>query len=139
MPLFVSEEVRDIILKEVAAHTDCFTPRYLGNIATIAKSHLVDRVAKDKGRIVGLTEQDLEGYRFEVEDWEKALDEVSQKYDSRSVREYDERLQKFVKKHSTGAKFFSVETDKKRFFSPEIVSRVLAAEAHLEQNDSPQL
>lgn len=35
-PLFSSDEVRDLILREVAKHTNAFTPRYLANIATIA-------------------------------------------------------------------------------------------------------
>jgi SpoVK/Ycf46/Vps4 family AAA+-type ATPase len=112
MPLFASDEVRDIILSAVAQHTDAFTPRYLANIATIAKSHLIDRVAKDKARIIGLTEEDLDGYRFEVEDWEKAFTEVDSKYDSPDVKKRDDAL-------------------------PEISRKVLAAEARLGQNSQP--
>lgn len=59
LPIFESDEVRDIILREVAAHTNGFTPRYLANIATIAKSHLVHRVAKQKGKMIGFRKLSL--------------------------------------------------------------------------------
>lgn len=137
MPLFSSNEVRDIILNEVAAHTNYFTPRYLANIATVAKSHLIDRIAKAKGRIIGLTEEDMAGYTFDVTDWEKAYDEVSSKYDDADTRKRDEELRKFVKKHSHQATGFSTnETSHRRIFSQEVFARVVAAEAKLEQNNS---
>ncbi len=133
--LFSSDEVRDIILHEVAAHTEYFTPRYMANIATIAKSHLIDRIAKAKGRIIGLTEEDLDGYVFDPEDWEKAYAEASSKYDGQSVRKRDEVLRKFVKKHTKQFKGFSTsETDRGRIFSIDFLERVVAAKAKLEQN-----
>jgi hypothetical protein len=137
VPLFRSDEVRDIILHEVAAHTEYFTPRYLANIATIAKSHLINRVAKANGRTIGLTEDDLAGHTFEIEDWEKAYAEVVSKYDSAGVEKRDEELQRFVKKHSQNALGFGsiIEREQKRIFSQDIAERVLAAEARLEQNN----
>jgi ATP-dependent 26S proteasome regulatory subunit len=132
MPLFSSDEVRDIILGEVAAHTNNFTPRYLANIATIAKSHLIDRIAKDKGKIIGLTEEDLKGYAFVVADWEKAFAEVASKYDSEDVRKRDEQLRQFVKKHTQRPPgFASHEADRQRIFTPSVVSRIVAAEVKL--------
>jgi hypothetical protein len=130
MPLFSSDEVRDIILSEVAAHTDAFTPRYLANIATIAKSFLVDRVAKAEGRTIGLTEEDLDGHAFTVEDWEKAFAEVSAKYDSGDVKRRDEELSRFVKKHSQRSYGFAVgNAVMQRIFSKEVFARVVAVEA----------
>lgn len=135
LPLFSSEEVRDIVLREIATHTDSFTPRYMANIATIAKSHLIDRVAKAKGKIIGLTEEDLDGHTFSVEDWERAFAEVSSKYDSENVKKRDEELQRFVKKHAqriTG--FVANEAPQRRIFSQAVITRIVAAEARLEQN-----
>jgi AAA+ superfamily predicted ATPase len=132
MPLFSSDEVRDIILNEVAAHTNDFTPRYMANIATIAKSHLIDRVAKDKERIIGLTEEDLEGYTFDVADWEKAFAEVSSKYDNESVRKRDEELRNFVKKHKQQLLGFNTkETSQTGIFSQDVFKRIVAAEAKI--------
>lgn len=102
-PLFQSQEERDIILKEVAAHTEHFTPRYIADITTSAKAFLTERVAKSKGKTIGLTEADLEGFAFTLEDWEKAFIEVSSKYDRDSVKKRDEQLEKFVHKHSRGS------------------------------------
>jgi AAA+ superfamily predicted ATPase len=136
MPLFSTEEVRDIILSEVAAHSNNFTPRYMANIATIAKSYLIDRVSKDKGRIIGLTEEDLEGYAFDVVDWEKAFAEVSSKYDSESVRKRDEQLRKFVKKHGERLGFVKNEAAEGRIFSQDVFARIVAAEARIIPNAS---
>jgi AAA+ superfamily predicted ATPase len=133
MPLFSSDEVRDLILHEVAAHTDNFTPRYIANITNIAKSHLVDRVAKSKGTTIGLTEQDLDGNAFEITDWERAFVEVSSKYDSQTVRKRDQELLGFVKKHTHQGVGFANETSQKRVFSQDVIARVVAAEATLEQ------
>jgi|GEM_PF-2872080 len=134
MPLFISEEVRDIILAEVAAHTDGFTPRYLANIATIAKSFLIDRVSKAKGRTIGLTEEDLADHTISLEDWERAYAEVSAKYDSEEVKKRDIELGNFVKKHSSSdVGFRRTETKIRRIFSPEVVGKVVAAETELGQ------
>lgn len=140
-PLFPSEEVRDMILKEVASHTHAFTPRYLANIATIAKSHLVDRVARSKGKTIGLTEADLDGNMFSVEDWERALTEVSSKYDSRSVDNRDKELKQFVKKHTLRTSGFTVEdaTERpQRIFSEELY-REVAARAMMQTENTPSL
>lgn len=131
-PLFSSEEVRDIILREVAAQTSYFTPRYLANIATIAKSHLIDRVATAKGKIIGLTEADLDGHVFGIKDWEAAFAEVSSKYDSQYTRERDETLSRFVQKHAQQVLGFGTsEIRQRRAFSPAVFAKVVAAEATL--------
>ena len=132
MQLFDSEETRDDILREVAKHTENFTPRYLSNIATVAKSFLVHRVSKDKDKIVGLTEEDLEGYTFEVEDWEKAFLEVSSKYDSKATEQKDKRMAEFVKKHSKKPVGFNSNANgagPQRIFSESVHNRVNATKA----------
>jgi hypothetical protein len=135
-PLFSSDEVRDIILQQVAAHTDYFTPRYMANIATIAKSHLIERVAKSKGRIIGLTEEDLEGFTFTVEDWEGAFAEVASKYDHQSVRKRDEELKKFVKKHGQRTGFTAPDNGRGGIFTPDIMDRVIAAAAEVKPHQN---
>jgi AAA+ superfamily predicted ATPase len=135
--LFSSDEVRDDILREVAKHTKNFTPRYLSNIATVAKSFLVHRVAKEKKKIINLTEEDLEGHTFEVEDWERAFAEVSSKYDSDDIERKDQRMAAFVKKHSKARVGFGSEITgitPKRIFSNEVHDKVAAAKAKLEQD-----
>ena len=138
IPLFSSDEVRDIILQAVATDTDYYTPRYMANIATVAKSHLISRVAKAQGRTIGLTEKDLDGHTFEVTDWEKAFDEVSSKYDSEGVKKRDEDLRGFVKKRAVGLGFRAIETGQIKGFSRDVIARVVAAQARLEQNN-PQV
>lgn len=130
MPLFNSDEERDIILRVVANNTNAFTPRYLANIATIAKSHLIDRVARAKARTIGLTEKDLDGHKFEVEDWDMALEEVSAKYDSEIVKKRDEELGKFVRKHmQQPVGFVTNATAQRKIFPLEVYERVAAARA----------
>lgn len=134
-PLFSSDEVRDLILREVAKHTESFTPRYLANIATIAKSFLIDRVSKTHNKTIGLTEDDLEGHTFEIEDWEKAFAEVSEKYNSASVSVRDKQLEQFVKKHKRGKIGFSAGgVALNRIFADEVFNKVKTAKAKLEQN-----
>lgn len=138
MPLFKSDEIRDIILGAVAAHTEYFTPRYIANIATIAKSHLIDRVAKAKEQIIGLTEADLAGYAFDVSDWEMAFAEVAEKYDRESVKRRDEEPRQFVKKYSPRrVGFASGERHRGRIFPEEVFARLVAAETKLELGNSP--
>jgi ATP-dependent 26S proteasome regulatory subunit len=131
-PLFESEDIRDIILREVASHTNAFTPRYLANIATIAKSFLVDRVASSKRKTIGLTEEDLDGYMFTLEDWDRALAEVSAKYDSKGVEDRDKELARFVQKHTMQRAGFTTEnTSVGRLFSNGAYEKVVAARALL--------
>jgi DNA polymerase III delta prime subunit len=136
-PLFESEDIRDIILQEVASHTDAFTPRYLANIATIAKSFLVDRVAKSKERTIGLTEEDLDGDMFTLEDWDQALAEVAAKYDHKGMKLRDKSLGEFVKKHMGQTAGFTGENiSGKRLFSEDAYRRIFAAKASLATVDS---
>jgi SpoVK/Ycf46/Vps4 family AAA+-type ATPase len=128
-PLFSSEEAREVILREVAKHTEYFTPRYIADIATIAKSHLIDRIAKNKGKRIGLTEDDLEGYTFTVEDWDKSFAEVDAKYDKEAIRKRDEELKEFVKKHTKDLMGYPTKlTNGGRIFSQEVYSRVASLE-----------
>jgi SpoVK/Ycf46/Vps4 family AAA+-type ATPase len=136
MPLFKSEEVRDIILQEIASLTKFFTPRYLANIATVAKSYLIDKVAKDKGRTINLTEEELAGYTFSVDDWEKAFAEVAAKSKIDKIKNHDEELRKFVTSQAKkGLGFVENVTGPRRIFRREVFDRVLAAELKLELND----
>ncbi|MGB4761880.1 MAG: ATP-binding protein [Candidatus Saccharimonas sp.] len=133
MPLFESEEIRDIILQAVATHTDGFTPRYLSNIATIAKSHLIARVASEKARTIGLTEEDLADYTFTLEDWELAYAEVAAKYDHKAVKEQDQVLLQFVQKHSRQIVGFTQgSASQRKIFPSAVLEQVTAAQARLE-------
>lgn len=99
LPLFDSSEIREIILAELARLTGGFTPRYLAKIATVAKSHLMERIAQIKGQHIGLTDEDLKGHTFTVEDWERAYMDVSSKYDKKQVTDRDKALSEFVNRH----------------------------------------
>lgn len=97
--LFESDEERDLIIDEIAENTNYFTPRYLAQIGTVAKSYLLDRVSYELGIVQGLTENDLrEGDKFNWLDWEKALSDVAKKYDAKGIKERDEFLRRFVEK-----------------------------------------
>lgn len=138
VPLFRSDEIRDLILDDVAKHTKAFTPRYLANVATIAKSHLLDRIAKAKGKTVGLNEEDLEGFAFEVEDWDKALIEVAAKYDNKTVERRDQELAEFVRKQSRQTSGFGSSSDSgynpQGLISQDTYKRVATANAHLQES-----
>lgn len=136
-PLFLSQEERDIILQEVAAHTEHFTPRYIADITTSAKAFLTERVAKSKGKTIGLKETDLEGFVFTLEDWEKAFIEVSSKYDRDSVKKRDEQLEKFVHKHSRGNLGFRMQEGQNGvIFSSDARARLAALGSRSEITDN---
>ena len=133
LPLFDQEGIRDVILGEVAKQTKGFTPRYLGEVVTVAKSNLVSRIVADKNRRVGLQEADLEGHTFTVEDWEQALAEVVSRYDKKGMEERDEQLKQFVKKHHSAFGRFGFSDARERgavgavgLFSQDVYSRVEA-------------
>jgi len=129
IPLFSSEAARDIILRELAKHTKGFTPRYLSNIVTVAKSHLISRIAAAKDKSTGLMEEDLADFTLSVDDWDKALSEVAAKYDSKEVIRRDEELALFVKHHSklpTG--FASDNSSYGRTISQAVYDQVAALE-----------
>lgn len=117
--LFTSDETRKIILEEVVKLTDGFTPRYLAQIATVAKSYLLERVAKEEGAQMGLTEEDLDGHTFAPEDWERALAEVSSRYNKDEVKKRDKTLQQFVNRYRRNAVGF----DKGGFNSGSVFSK----------------
>lgn len=135
-PLFKSDEIRDLILKEVADHTQYFTPRRLAHIATIAKSLLMERIAADKGNRIGLTEEDLEGYSFSLEDWKNAFAQAFSEYDREDVRKRDDELRGFVNKHKKGTVGFARQESRNGIFSQEVFDRVAAMEAELRGNDA---
>ncbi len=135
-PLFTSDEARNVILHEVADKTDYFTPRYTADVATRAKYWLTERVSKGRNKNISLTEADLEGYNFTVEDWEKALIEVSSAYDSEAVRKRDEELKEFVQKHMKTTVGFSVGPIHPKKFSPEVFKKVAEIEMKLKPNQT---
>jgi hypothetical protein len=129
LPLFPSEAACDMILTEVAKHTEGFTPRYLANIATIAKSHLMDRVAKAQQQTIGLTEQDLVGHSFRLEDWDRAFLEVASKCDSQEAIAEDKRMREHVTKNTRPKAGFATSEAGRRAFSTEAYNRFNAAVA----------
>lgn len=98
-PLFSSDEEREIILRAVAHVTDSFTPRYLGDICTQAKTFLLQREVQSKKKKIGLTEADFDTV-FTIEDWQRAIVEVTKKYDKDAIVERDKELKKFAERHS---------------------------------------
>lgn len=94
-PLFASDEEREAILEAVAKVTESYTPRYLGDICTQAKTFLLKRETQEKNKKHGLTESDL-NTKFTVEDWQCAIEEVSKKYNKEEVIKRDEELRKFA-------------------------------------------
>ncbi len=131
--LFESEEEREIVLEEVARHTDNFTPRYLAEIATVAKSYLLERVTRETGKTVGLTEAALKGFVFTSEDWEKAVVDVTDRYNKDETKKRDKFLQNFVSNHN-GIVGFSGPDSGKKIFRPEIQKRIAA----LHEADQPE-
>jgi len=97
--LFSSDEEREEILNGVAKATESFTPRYLSDICTQAKTFLLQRVAQSKGRKVGLTEIDLDTV-FTIGDWGRAVEEVRKKYDKEAVVKRDKELKKFAEHYN---------------------------------------
>jgi hypothetical protein len=98
------QEARNLVLQAVAASTPGFSPRYLKDIVIEAVDQFIYRIAKEKGVIHGLTEEDLTGRSFIIDDWYKALREVYEVYDTKSRLEEDERLRKHIKPGSIGKK-----------------------------------
>ncbi|MBF8249630.1 MAG: hypothetical protein HW400_231 [Candidatus Levybacteria bacterium] len=98
IPLFPSDLEREDILKAIAINTDGFTPRFLAQICTEAKSFYLERMSQLKKTKVGMVEKDLDK-TFQIEDWAKGLTEVWKKYDKTSVLKRDGELKIFAKQH----------------------------------------
>lgn len=96
--LFAATEQRELMLQALAKHTENFTPRYLAEICTEAKSFLLARLARNKNKQAGLREEDLD-ITFNVEDWERALHEASKKYNKEEVVKRDKELGVFAERH----------------------------------------
>lgn len=136
IPLFASDDERDIILNEVVGLTEYFTPRYLGEIATVAKSYLLERVSMNQGRATGLTEGDLQGYSFSPGDWERAFMDVDSKYDKEQTRKRDQELKEFVNKHRQAVGFKNDGVESRRVFSDESRQKIAALKS---QSVKPQV
>lgn len=98
--LFSPAELRELLLDALSADesTQSFTPRFLAEICTQAKTILLERVSKQRGQKVGLSELDLED-TFSPEDWAQALDIVSKSYNKGEIEKWDDGIKEFMKKH----------------------------------------
>ncbi len=101
IPLFASSGERDQILRAIAAHTPYFSPRYLAEIINVAKSFLLERIAKEKGQFINLTETDLGGFTLSVDDFSQAYDYVFSICDSETIKRRDQELKEFVQRSNT--------------------------------------
>lgn len=122
LPLFQSETLRQRTIAELArdALTDGYTSREVTEIATAAKSHMLERVCNATGKWSGLTEEDLDGYHFVVEDIEFAYSWVKAHCKPQTTREWDNRIRKwFDEGHGQSMGFQSKTSEKGRVFSPE--------------------
>lgn len=125
-PLFSSRDVRDIILKYIAENTKDFPPRQLGKIATNAKAILLERVTKQTGRVHGLSEDDLNGAAFTVEDWEIALNKTLESFDLDSSKIRDQQIRDFVIHHQQNPLgFAAIPPERRRSF--DIVREQIAS------------
>ena len=97
-PLFTSDDERDTILSAIAKQSENFTPRYLAETCTEAKSFYLQRVSQRAERASGLTEDDLDD-TFTVEDWVRGYEEASKKYDMESTVKRDKELKEFARNY----------------------------------------
>jgi hypothetical protein len=95
-PLFSTPEARGLILKLIAENTNNFPPRQLSKIATNAKSILLERVVSKSGKAYGLSEENLNGHTFTVDDWEEALLSTLKTFDIKATEKRDQEIRKFV-------------------------------------------
>lgn len=126
--LFSSPETRRLILGYVAKNTESFPPRQLGKIATNAKSVLLERVAERSGRTRGLTEEDLNGATFTVDDWEEALGETLETFDLRSTVQRDKEIGDFLVYHEQGDLGFHGITSRNSRSFDEVRRRIAGME-----------
>lgn len=100
--LFSSEGVRSLILGYVARNTDNLPPRQLGKIVTEAQALFMERVVRENGKVRGLTEANLNGATFRIEDWEDALANTLATFDRRATVKRDTDIRDFVIKQDRG-------------------------------------
>lgn len=91
-PLFPSEEARESVLEDMAKKTDGYTPRYLAQIANVAKSYFLERIVREEKKPAGLTEVEMSKYRFSLEDWKNAFSFVSARCDAGEMKDRDRHL-----------------------------------------------
>lgn len=96
--LFESEEQRTLIIKALAQHSEGFTSRFLAEICNEAKTFYLERLRNQKQTRIGLRESDLEG-TFSLDDWERALKEVTARYDKNTTTKRDNEIREFAQKH----------------------------------------
>lgn len=109
-PLFPSEEAREALLEDVAKKTESYTPRYLAQIANVAKSYFLERVVKDEGKSSGLTEEEMSRYCFSLEDWKNAFSFVSIRCDAGQMRDRDRHLASVVAAMTKDKVGFEIES-----------------------------
>ena len=112
-PLFESDEQRDVVLDGLAHYTEGFTPRYLAEICREAKALYLERITKLRGQNKGLSEVNMGEEKFTLDDWSKAFDLVSRKYDKKATVDRDRELQEFVKRYDRSALGFRAESQDK--------------------------
>lgn len=95
-PLFPSEEAREAVLGDVAKKTDGYTPRYLAQIANVAKSYYLERIVQGEGKPAGLTEKEMSKYRFSLDDWKNSFSFVSLRCDAGEMKDRDRHLASVV-------------------------------------------
>lgn len=107
-PLFASEQQRSLILQAIASddRTKNYTPRFLADIATSAKSWYLTRLREKTKQTTGLTEADIpEKFTFEIKDWENALAEIDTKYNKAETIKRDDEIARFAKNHHSDVGF----------------------------------
>ncbi len=139
--LFASDKVRDAILDMVVEHTNGFTPRFVAEIANVAKSNLFHRVALNRETVIGLSEDDLGPNDFFIpDDWNNAVAVVSATYNAKEVKAQDDEIRKFVSLHADSMGYLAQTGKRRGGFSDEGVRRLeeLQAEALLSRRDQPE-
>ena len=91
-----ADQARRYLLDALAASTNGFTPRYLQDLCTRAKDIFMARIAREVGRFGSLTEADLKGRSFSLDDWLQAFGGVLSVYNWKERVEEDERLRRFT-------------------------------------------
>ncbi|MEK7521574.1 MAG: ATP-binding protein [Patescibacteria group bacterium] len=129
IPLFNSVQERATVIRAIALHTQGYTPRYLAEICTTAKSFYLARIAVEKNRRIGLSEEDI-NTTFTLEDWARALDEVDKKYNKLAVSKRDEELRRFVEKHHGQVGFGIPSQNGKTVALQETVARLNSTPSH---------
>ena len=109
IPLFNSDEERRLVISALASNTEDYTPRFLAEICTEAKTFYLERIAQQK-RPKGLTEIDIEEERFSIDDWAHGYKEAKAKYDKKGITDRNKQLQEFVRHKRITAGFLATQS-----------------------------